>query len=80
MPRSSQMPEVPQPVPISTTERALMAAARKRSTVPVSGVTGTEPPTRSAFARACSSGSSSTTYSSTIPVTSERKMAASGAL
>ncbi len=30
------MPDVPQPVPISTTARALMAAARKRRTVPVS--------------------------------------------
>ena len=78
IPLSSQIPDVPQPVPISTAAFALMAAARKRSTVPVNGATGTQPPICSAFARAVKSGSSSMTNSSAIPVTSERKMAASG--
>jgi hypothetical protein len=40
--------------------------------------TGTAPPIRLAFSRAVTSGSSSIAYSSRIPVTSERKMAASG--
>ena len=34
------MPEVPQPVPISTTARAPMAAAMKRRAAPVAGLTG----------------------------------------
>ena len=57
------MPEVPQPVPISTTDLAAMAAARKRSAAPVTGATGTVPPACSAFLRAVSSGSSSLTKS-----------------
>jgi hypothetical protein len=59
MPRSSQIPELPQPVPISTTARAPIAVARKRSAAPVSGATGAVPPRSAAFARAVSSGSSS---------------------
>jgi hypothetical protein len=39
------MPDVPQPVPISTTDLAPMAAAMKRSAAPVVGPTGTVPPT-----------------------------------
>ena len=53
------MPEVPQPVPISTTDRAPMAAAMKRSAPPVSGLTGAAPPTSAAFRRALISASSS---------------------
>ena len=64
-------------MPISTTDFALMAAARNRSTEPVMADTGTAPPIRLAFSRAVTSGSSSIAYSSRIPVTSERKMAAS---
>ena len=63
MPRSSQMPELPHPVPISTTDRAPIAVARKSSTAPASGSTGVVPPISSALARAISSASSSTTYS-----------------
>ena len=59
MPRSSQIPDVPHPVPISTTARALMAEARKRSTAPVTGPTGVAPPTSAALLRAASNGSSS---------------------
>jgi hypothetical protein len=59
MPRSSQMPDEPQPVPISTAVRAPIAAARKRRTAPLAGVTGLLPPRSSALARASSSGSSS---------------------
>jgi len=72
------MPEVPNPVPISTTALAPIALARKRSVAPVIGATGTAPPICSAFARAVSSGSSSAAKSSSIPVTSERMMSASG--
>ena len=53
------MPDVPQPVPISTTDRALMAAAMKRSAAPTAGPTGVAPPTSAAAWRAASSGSSS---------------------
>ena len=53
------MPDDPQPVPISTTVRAPIAAARKRSTAPVTGRTGLLPPRSSALARASRSGSSS---------------------
>jgi hypothetical protein len=56
------MPELPQPVPISTTARAAIADARKRSAAPAAGRTGTVPPRSSALARAVSSGSSSTAY------------------
>jgi hypothetical protein len=59
MPRSSQMPDEPQPVPISTTVRAPIAAARKRSTAPATGLIGSLPPSSSALARAARSGSSS---------------------
>ena len=57
------MPELPQPVPISTTERAAMAAAKNRRAAPVAGATGSVPPRSTALARAVSSGSSSTAYS-----------------
>src|SRR2546421_536634 len=40
MPRSSQIPDVPHPVPISTTARAPIAAAMNRSAAPVPGVCG----------------------------------------
>ena len=53
------MPEVPQPVPISTTALAPIAAARKRSAAPVSAFTGAAPPTSAAFRRARTSVSSS---------------------
>ena len=53
------MPEVPQPVPISTTDRALTAAAMKRSAAPPAGPIGVAPPTSAASRRAFSSGSSS---------------------
>ena len=53
------MPEVPQPVPISTTALALMAAAMKRSAAPAAGLDGGAPPTSAALRRAVSSGSSS---------------------
>ncbi len=56
------MPELPHPVPISTTERAPIAVARKSSAAPVAGSTGTVPPRSSALARAINSGSSSTAY------------------
>ena len=59
MPRSSQTPEVPQPVPISTTDLADSAAATNRSAAPVAGLTGGAPPTSAALRRAMSSGSSS---------------------
>jgi hypothetical protein len=64
MPRSSQMPEEPQPVPISTTVRASTAAARNRRAAPLAGRTGSLPPRSSALARASSSGSSSGRYPS----------------
>ena len=57
------MPELPQPVPISTTALAAIAVAKNRSAAPVAGVTGTVPPISSAALRAVSSGSSSTAYS-----------------
>ena len=63
MPRSSQMPELPQPVPISTTALAAIAVAKNRNAAPVAGVTGLVPPISSAAMRAVSSGSSSTAYS-----------------
>src|SRR6204780_4438087 len=63
IPRSSQMPELPQPVPISTAVLAPTAQARKRSAAPTSGSTGSVPPRSAAFARAASSGSSSGTDS-----------------
>jgi hypothetical protein len=53
------MPDEPQPVPISTTVRAPIAAARKRSTAPATGLIGSLPPSSSALARAARSGSSS---------------------
>jgi hypothetical protein len=53
------MPDVPQPVPISTTDRAPMAAARNRNVLPVSGLTGAAPPISAAFRRAATSASSS---------------------
>jgi hypothetical protein len=53
------MPDVPQPVPISTTDLAPMAAARKRSAAPVTGRTGIAPPISAAFLRAASRASSS---------------------
>ena len=59
------MPEVPQPVPISTTDRALSAAAMNRSAAPEAGLTGDAPPTSAALRRAMSSGSSSARYPST---------------
>jgi hypothetical protein len=73
MPRNSQMPELPQPVPISTTARAAIALAKNLSAAPVAGVTGSVPPRSVALARAVSSGSSSTAYSAssysmTIPL------------
>jgi hypothetical protein len=43
MPRSSQMPETPQPEPISTTVRALIVAARKRSAAPPAAPIGVAP-------------------------------------
>src|SRR5882724_7881668 len=63
MPRSSQMPELPQPVPISTAVLAPAAQARKRSAAPTAGDTGSVPPRSAALARAASSGSSSGRYS-----------------
>ena len=59
IPRSSQMPELPQPVPISTAVLAPTQQARKRSVAPTPGSTGSVPPRSAAFARAASSGSSS---------------------
>jgi hypothetical protein len=59
MPRSSQMPEEPHPVPISTTVRAPIAAARNCSAAPPAGLIGSLPPRFSALARAASSASSS---------------------
>jgi hypothetical protein len=53
------MPDAPQPVPISTTDRAPIAAARNLSELPVSGLTGAAPPTSAAFRRAATSASSS---------------------
>jgi hypothetical protein len=53
------MPEVPQPVPISTTDRAPVAAAMKRSAPPVTAATGAAPPTSAAFRRVAISASSS---------------------
>src|SRR6476659_7969655 len=63
MPRSSQMPELPQPVPISTVVFAPTAQARKRKVAPTAGSTGSVPPRSVALARAASSGSSSGRYS-----------------
>src|SRR6476660_6778193 len=63
MPRSSQMPELPQPVPISTVVFAPTAQARKRKVAPTAGSTGSVPPRSAALARAASSGSSSGRYS-----------------
>src|SRR5436190_14705387 len=63
MPRSSQMPELPQPVPISTTVLAPTVQARKRRVAPTAGRTGSVPPRSAALARATSSGSSSGRYS-----------------
>ena len=57
------MPELPQPVPISTAVLAPTAQARKRSVAPTAGGTGSVPPRSAAYARAASSGSSSGTYS-----------------
>src|SRR5580698_11220081 len=57
------MPELPQPVPISTAVLAPTAQARKRSAAPTAGSTGSVPPRSAAFALAASSGSSSGTYS-----------------
>jgi hypothetical protein len=53
------MPEVPQPVPISTTDLAPVAAAMKRSVPPVTGLTGAAPPTSAAFRRVVTRASSS---------------------
>src|SRR6266702_5859295 len=63
MPRSSQIPELPQPVPISTVVFAPTAQARKRKVAPTAGRTGSVPPRSAALARAASSGSSSGRYS-----------------
>src|SRR6476661_21464 len=63
MPRSSQMPELPQPVPISTVVFAPTAQARKRKVAPTAGRTGSVPPRSAALARAASRGSSSGRYS-----------------
>jgi hypothetical protein len=65
MPRSSHTPDVPQPVPISTTDLAPMAAAMKRSAAPVAEPTGAAPPTSAALRRAASRTSSSGRNSST---------------
>ncbi|HEY6498032.1 MAG TPA: hypothetical protein VIZ20_01330 [Streptosporangiaceae bacterium] len=51
-------------MPISTTVRASMAAARNRRVAPLAGRTGSLPPRSSALARASSSGSSSGRYPS----------------
>ena len=48
IPRSSQMPELPQPVPISTAVLAPTAQARKRSVAPTAGCTGSVPPSSAA--------------------------------
>jgi hypothetical protein len=56
------MPEVPQPVPISTTALAPDAAAMNRSALPVTGPTGAAPPTAAAFRRVATSASSSGRY------------------
>jgi hypothetical protein len=53
------MPEVPQPVPISTTDRAPVAAAMKRSAPPVTVATGAAPPTSAALRRVAIRASSS---------------------
>jgi len=58
MPRSSQSPLTPVPVPISTTERAPPAAASKRSVAPAAGATGARP-TSAASPRAARSTRSS---------------------
>jgi hypothetical protein len=54
---------VPQPVPISTTDRAAIAAAVNRRVPPVSVLTGAAPPISAAFRlariRASSSGRNS---------------------
>src|ERR1700746_551395 len=63
MPRSSQMPELPQPVPISTAVLAPTAQDRKRRVAPTAGRAGSVPPRAAARARAASSGSSSGRYS-----------------
>jgi hypothetical protein len=52
---------VPQPVPISTTAFAPMAAAKNLSVAPPAGPIGTAPPTSAAFRRAASRASSSAT-------------------
>jgi hypothetical protein len=65
MPRSSQTPDVPQPVPISTTALAPRAAAMNRKVAPTTGLTGEAPPTCAALRRAMSKGSSSGRNSST---------------
>jgi hypothetical protein len=65
MPRSSQIPDVPHPVPISTTARAPMAAAMNRSAAPVAGVTGSAPPVSTALTLVARSTSSSGRNSST---------------
>ena len=57
------MPELPQPVPISTAVLAPAAQARKRRAAPMAGDTGSVPPRSAALARAASSGSSSGRYS-----------------
>jgi hypothetical protein len=53
------MPDVPQPVPISTTARAPIAAARNLRVTPASGLTGAAPPTSAAFRLAATMASSS---------------------
>jgi hypothetical protein len=63
MPRSSQTPDTPVPVPISTTARASVTAARKRSVAPPPEPIGATP-TSWARLRALTRTSSSLTNSS----------------
>ncbi|GAA4914985.1 hypothetical protein GCM10023405_42430 [Streptomonospora salina] len=61
MPRSSQMPELPQPVPTSTTERAPIEAVKKRRAAPPEALTGGDS-ARWPASRAEVRGASSTAY------------------
>ena len=64
IPASSHRPEVPAPVPISTTWRACTAAATKRSAAPAPVPTGLASPNSIPRRRAASTTSGSGTNSS----------------
>jgi hypothetical protein len=63
MPRSSQIAETPQPVPISTTLRASIAPASSRRMAPAPGVIGVAPSSEPRWAAAATTSSGAMKFS-----------------